>query len=40
MERGRIIEEGTHSDLVAAGGVYGGLWSAWQAGQRIGEPDR
>ncbi|MBN9792693.1 ABC transporter ATP-binding protein [Pseudonocardia sp. TMWB2A] len=30
MERGRIIEIGTHDDLVAAGGVYAGLWAAWQ----------
>jgi ATP-binding cassette subfamily C protein len=37
MEHGRIIEKGTHSELVAAGGVYAGLWSAWQAGQSIGE---
>lgn len=32
MEHGRIIEEGTHSELVGAGGAYAGLWSAWQAG--------
>ena len=36
MEHGRIIEKGTHAELVAAGGVYAGLWSAWQAGQSIG----
>ncbi|WP_330275558.1 ABC transporter ATP-binding protein/permease [Lentzea sp. NBC_00516] len=33
MEHGRIIETGTHDELVAAGGVYGGLWSAWEAGR-------
>jgi ATP-binding cassette subfamily C protein len=33
MEHGRIIEAGTHDELVAAGGVYGGLWSAWEAGR-------
>ncbi|MET9224613.1 ABC transporter ATP-binding protein [Lentzea sp. NPDC003310] len=33
MEHGRIIETGTHEELVAAGGVYGGLWSAWEAGR-------
>ncbi|HMR48988.1 MAG TPA: ABC transporter ATP-binding protein [Arachnia sp.] len=36
MGEGRIIEEGTHSQLVAAGGVYAGLWSAWRAGQDPG----
>jgi ABC-type multidrug transport system fused ATPase/permease subunit len=36
MEHGRITESGTHSDLIAAGGVYAGLWSAWQDGQKPG----
>ncbi|WP_327398112.1 ABC transporter ATP-binding protein [Streptomyces phaeochromogenes] len=31
MERGRIIETGTHGELVDAGGVYAGLWTAWEA---------
>ncbi|MGW6442861.1 ABC transporter ATP-binding protein [Lentzea sp. NPDC055074] len=35
MEQGRIIETGTHDELVAAGGVYGGLWSAWEAGRSL-----
>jgi ABC-type multidrug transport system fused ATPase/permease subunit len=29
MHEGRIVEEGTHDDLVAAGGRYAELWSAW-----------
>ncbi|GIE29656.1 ABC-type transport system ATPase [Actinoplanes italicus] len=33
MEHGRITESGTHSGLIAAGGVYAALWSAWEAGQ-------
>ncbi|MFD6531745.1 ABC transporter ATP-binding protein [Streptomyces sp. NPDC060184] len=31
MERGRVIETGTHGELVEAGGVYAGLWAAWEA---------
>lgn len=30
MDHGRIIEDGTHSALVAAGGVYARLWAAWE----------
>lgn len=31
MEHGRIVEEGTHAQLVAAGGRYATLWEAWAA---------
>lgn len=31
MHDGRIVEEGTHDDLVAAGGRYADLWSAWSS---------
>ncbi|MGX6605105.1 ABC transporter ATP-binding protein [Micromonosporaceae bacterium Da 78-11] len=30
LERGAVVEEGTHAALVAAGGRYAELWSAWQ----------
>ena len=30
LEHGRVVESGTHDELVAAGGVYAGLWSAWR----------
>jgi ATP-binding cassette subfamily C protein len=33
MERGRIIEQGKHDDLVAAGGSYARLWNAWSGGR-------
>jgi ABC-type multidrug transport system fused ATPase/permease subunit len=29
MDAGRIIETGTHHDLVAAGGPYAALWHSW-----------
>ena len=30
VEGGRIAEEGAHAQLLAAGGVYAGLWHAWR----------
>lgn len=29
FDRGRIVEVGAHADLVAAGGVYAGLYASW-----------
>ena len=29
MDAGRIVEDGTHDSLVAAGGRYATLWEAW-----------
>lgn len=34
MDAGRIVEQGTHDQLVAAGGIYQRLWAAWDAGRR------
>ncbi|HHU68640.1 ABC transporter ATP-binding protein [Corynebacterium sp.] len=33
MEQGEVIECGTHEELVAAGGRYTDLWSAWSKGR-------
>jgi ATP-binding cassette subfamily C protein len=30
LDAGRVVEAGTHAELVAAGGCYAGLWAAWQ----------
>ena len=32
MDRGRIVEQGAHAELLAAGGVYARLWSLQFAG--------
>lgn len=33
LESGRIVEQGTHADLVTRGGAYAALWSAWSDGR-------
>jgi ABC-type multidrug transport system fused ATPase/permease subunit len=32
FDRGRVVQDGTHADLVAQGGVYGRLFDSWQRG--------
>jgi ABC-type multidrug transport system fused ATPase/permease subunit len=34
FDAGRIVEQGTHDELVAAGGVYAGLYSSWLGNTR------
>jgi len=36
MDAGRIVEQGSHADLLAAGGLYARLWSH-QSGGFLGE---
>jgi ATP-binding cassette subfamily C protein len=31
LEHGTVLEEGTHAELVSAGGRYAELWEAWQS---------
>jgi ATP-binding cassette subfamily C protein len=31
LSEGRVAESGTHAELVAAGGRYAALWSAWSS---------
>ena len=33
MDGGRIIELGSHDELVRAGGLYAALWSSWHGGE-------
>jgi ABC-type multidrug transport system fused ATPase/permease subunit len=32
FDRGRVVQDGTHAELVAQGGVYGRLFDSWQRG--------
>ncbi|MEY3587825.1 MAG: hypothetical protein RJA47_421, partial [Actinomycetota bacterium] len=31
LENGHVVEDGTHEGLVAAGGLYGAMYSSWIA---------
>ena len=39
MDAGRIVEEGTHAQLLAQGGLYARLWARQSGGFLGGEPD-
>jgi len=34
LDAGRVVEQGTHDELVSGGGPYAALWIAWSAGGR------
>ena len=36
LEAGRIVEIGSHDQLVAAGGAYAQLWQAWSENRQLG----
>ena len=38
MDGGRIVEEGSHDDLIAKGGLYARLWSRQSGGFLLSEP--
>jgi ABC-type multidrug transport system fused ATPase/permease subunit len=36
VDGGRVVEEGTHEELLASGGSYAALWRAWQGAAAAG----
>ncbi len=39
VDAGEVVEQGTHAALVAAGGVYAGLYASWLGNTRAVDPD-
>ena len=39
LDAGRIVEEGTHAELLARGGIYAGLWARQSGGFLGGDAD-
>ncbi|QAY60976.1 ABC transporter ATP-binding protein [Microbacterium protaetiae] len=40
MDAGRVVEQGSHDELLVRGGIYHRLWSAWSAGRSaVGDAD-
>ncbi|HEY2998893.1 MAG TPA: ABC transporter ATP-binding protein [Acidimicrobiales bacterium] len=38
FDAGRVVESGTHAELVAAGGTYAGLYQSWLGNTRTDQP--
>jgi ATP-binding cassette subfamily C protein len=38
LDSGRVIENGTHAELIARGGAYAALWAAWSDQRMESEP--
>ena len=39
VDAGEVVEQGSHADLVAAGGVYAGLYASWLGNTRVLDHD-
>lgn len=38
LDRGRVVEHGTHAELAAAGGLYQSLWETYESARKVTRP--